>query len=159
MNSRIYERNVPSSILEPSISPMPSYPRHEILPMVGNSVQVHSDNIQVKKQVYPIYNVSSTFNPGDRAPWSGYVSNVNTESMLRNQIYPYSKCNDKNIWVPDSNSGLYHMDWKYMGKNSPEQKNEKHVTKPFEYSQQVGYSLFNNSTRQQIRDIEINSLK
>ena len=111
MNSRIYERNIPSSFLEPSFSTRPSYSKHEILPIVKSSNNP-TPSSPIKNSSYPIYNIQSTFNPGSRAPWSGYATNVDTESMLRNQIYFYQKNNDEHAWVPNSNSDLYNLNWK-----------------------------------------------
>ena len=40
----------------------------------------------------PIYNVSKTFNPGyNMGPWSGFVTKIDTESILRNQIYQINR--------------------------------------------------------------------
>ena len=70
--------------------------------------------LKVGLEDLPAYNVSQTFNPGTRqAPWSGFVSNINTESILRNQVYALQKCSQASF-VPDSSSDLY----KYKFKNS-----------------------------------------
>jgi hypothetical protein len=48
------------------------------------------------------------FNPGNRkAPWSGFTSRVEDESILRNQIYPLQKSNSETTYVPSSTSDLY----------------------------------------------------
>ena len=103
----------------------------------------------------PTYNVHTTFNPGtDMGPWSGYSSNVNKESVLRNQIYALQSCSQA-TYVPATKSDLYQVHW----------KEQKQVQQPFpdlfrketfatEYNQNsnIGYALFNNATRQQIKD-------
>ena len=38
-------------------------------------------------QQMPVFNPHTTFNPGNtQSPWSGFASNINIESELRNQI-------------------------------------------------------------------------
>jgi hypothetical protein len=56
---------------------------------------------------YPTYNPYKEFNPGNTtSPWSGYATNVDTESVLRDQIYAANRCSTK-TYVPTSNSDLY----------------------------------------------------
>ena len=159
MNNALYSRNVPSSKLEPLLSSRPSYPRREILPIVKSTLSVPSPFGKPIPKL-PIYSTSSTFNPGSRAPWSGYASNVDTESSLRNQTYKYEKNNDTSAWVPSSNSDLYEAKWKYDVNNEDESNRPKlhseavgHVTAPYQHSNIVGGNLFNNSTRTQMKDI------
>ena len=152
MNQEIYNRNIPSGIMETQLTPRPVYTKHTILPLVDNAPQIQRKSL-------PAYNIKTTFNPGTSAPWSGYASNINTESMLRNQLYPYRKNDDTHTWVPDTTSDLYNIHWKYVPKdNVPFVKlYEKPIIAPeqFKYSKQVGYALFNNSTRNQIKDLNI----
>ena len=43
------------------------------------------------------------------APFSGFVENVDVESVLRNQIFALQK-NDQAVYVPSSKSDLYMKD-------------------------------------------------
>lgn len=154
-------RNIPSQKLEPYISSRSSYSRHQILPIVKSDIQPVVEDPTAKNimgNTYPIYNQSTTFNPGSRAPWSGYVSNINTESVLRNQIYPHQKNNDATAWVPESKSDLYNSNLTYRpSKNTPHKDlfEDKSIAykKEFAHHDKIGFALFNNSTRNQLKDI------
>ena len=100
-NDRIYTRNIPTQELQPYLNTTPaSTTRCSVFPILDQrQPMVHS---------YPTYNVSSTFNPGNRmAPWSGFSSKIGDESMLRNQIHPLEKSNSNTVYVPSSTSDLY----------------------------------------------------
>jgi hypothetical protein len=61
-------------------------------------------------QIKPHLNhmVESNFNPGNaRAPPSGYVVNVDNESILRNQTFALNHGADQSVYIPSSNSDLY----------------------------------------------------
>jgi hypothetical protein len=101
-NQRIYDRNIPSAPLQPYLSVRPASTKYSIMPIVDPRRKIN-----VPLNVMPTYNPSATFNPGnDEGPWSGYASNVNVESELKNQIYALQSC-DQAVYVPSSNSDLY----------------------------------------------------
>ena len=103
------------------------------------------------------FNPKYTFSPGNRmSPWSGFASNVNVESELRNQIYALQKCS-QSVYVPSSESDLYH----FSMKNNIGQSN---INQPFPdlfktdlysdfnpNSEQIAKGQFNNHTRQQLK--------
>jgi len=149
INNRINDRNIPSQMLQPYLSVRPVMTKYSIMPIIDprKHISVPMDN-------YPTYNPEQTFNPGTyQAPWSGYASNINKESELKNQIFALQKCS-QSVYVPSSNSDLYEFRFRSI-------KNE-HVIQPFpnlfknehfsqfnpkpENTQEV---LFNNPTRQQ----------
>jgi hypothetical protein len=98
MNQRLYDRNVPTGFLQPYLDFRPAMTKYTYLPIVEPHVQTPAPQQQ------PTYNPHQTFNPGSRAPWSGYQ--VNTESILRNQIYALQK-GSQAVYVPSSTSDLY----------------------------------------------------
>ena len=101
-NTRMYDRNVPSGMIQPYLSVRPVMTKYSILPIVDPR-----KILDVKMPVYPTYNISQTFNPGnDQGPWSGFASQINTESDLRNQIFALQRCS-QSVYVPDSTSDLY----------------------------------------------------
>ena len=101
-NRRIYDRNIPSAKLQPYLDVRPVMTKYSYLPIVDPRRQ-----LDTKLNELPTYNINSTFNPGnDMAPWSGFASNINTESILRNQIYALQSCSQSE-YVPSSNSDLY----------------------------------------------------
>jgi hypothetical protein len=150
INTRIYDRNLPTQLIQPYISVRPVMTKYSILPIVDPRKQ----NL-VKMEQMPTYNLEKVFNPGNTvSPWSGYSSNINVESDLKGQIFALQKC-DQSVYVPNSNSDLY----KYSFKSSLESlqphsllfKEEKfNCFNPI--PEKSNLSLFNNSTRTQIQD-------
>jgi hypothetical protein len=148
-NQRIYDRNIPSQILQPYISVRPVMTKYSLMPIVDPRAPVN-----VPMEQLPIYNQEQIFNPGTAAPWSGYSSNVNVESDLRNQIFALQKCS-QSVYVPSSSSDLYQFGF----------KTTKQEVQPFpnlfaneQFNQfnpnpeNVGHDVFYNSTRQQLKD-------
>jgi hypothetical protein len=150
-NTRIYDRNVPSQLLQSYIDVRPVSTKYSLLPIVDPRAKPSVPYID-----RPTYRVSTTFNPGNRgAPWSGYSSHVNVESELRNQVYALQKCSQA-VYVPSSTSDLY--DKKIFSHSNKDQ--------PFPYLfeterfsdfnpnvENVGQHTFLNNTRMEYRDL------
>jgi len=101
-NRRIFDRNIPSGMLQPYLNVRPVLTKYSILPIVDPRKE-----LSVKLPIASTYSPHKTFNPGNAmAPWSGYASSVNTESELRNQIYALQK-GSQSVYVPSSHSDLY----------------------------------------------------
>ncbi len=101
-NTRIYERNIPSQMLQPYVDVRPVMTKYSYFPIVDPRKP-----ISVPMEQLPTFNVHKTFNPGNTtSPWSGFASSINTESELRNQVYALQKCS-QSVYVPSSNSDLY----------------------------------------------------
>jgi len=151
-NSRIYDRNIPSQALQPYYSPRSVSTKYSIMPIVDPRKQNSVSAVQ-----YPVYNPHTIFNPGNtESPWSGFSSNINTESELRNQIFALQKCS-QSVYVPNSTSDLYQYDFE------PRQS----VHQPFSgLFNQENFNAFNpnpnnlapgiflNSTRTSVKDIK-----
>ena len=153
-NSRIYDRNLPSQMLQPYISVRPVMTKYSFMPIVDPR-----KSLSVKLQQQPTYNSNVVFNPGnDMAPWSGYSSGVNLESELRGQIFALQKC-DQAVYVPNSNSDLYKHSFKSSSascssscaSSSSETHNllfkKEHFCEFNPLPDRVTMGLFNNSTR------------
>jgi hypothetical protein len=127
--------------------------KYSYLPIVDPRREINTEFIDL-----PTYNTKTTFNPGNRvSPWSGFSSNVNTESELRNQIYAIQKCS-QSVYVPNSNSDLY----QYKFSNPAVEMGERNLLfkeESFEHfnpnpdEKILGVNLFNNNTRVQLKDI------
>ena len=149
-NTRIYDRNLPSQMLQPYLNVRPVMTKYSHLPIVDPRKPVSVPLVQ-----QPTYNVHTTFNPG-RAPWSGFASNINTESELRNQIYALQKCSQA-VYVPSSKSDLY--DYKFQTKTQPNPhellfKDETFSSfNPNPSPELCGSFIFNNNTRCQVKDM------
>jgi|TARA_B110000093_G_C12972399_1_gene413572 hypothetical protein len=102
IDKRIYDRNIPSSTLQPYINVRPAMTKYSIMPIV-----TPRSKPDVSMNTEATYNISKTFNPGNtQSPWSGFATNINLESGLRNQVYALQKCS-QSTYVPQSSSDLY----------------------------------------------------
>ena len=150
---RTYARNIPSAQLQPYLDARPVQTKYSVLPIVDLRKPVITPLIQ-----RATYMPETTFNPGnDFGPWSGYASNVNHESELRNQIFAIQDCS-QSVYIPSSKSNLYNVKWQNKNKQTqpfPDlfQNQEFSPYNPNPYPDKVGFGLFNNATRQQVRDL------
>jgi len=153
-NERIYDRNLPSQILQPYIDVRPVMTKYSYFPIVDPRKPINVPFHQL-----PVYNVNTVFNPGNtQSPWSGFASNINTESELRNQIYSLQKCSQA-VYVPSSKSDLYenNINSSNHGLHNPHQLlfQEQSFTNfnPNPSPSICGVSVFYNNTRCQVRDM------
>lgn len=151
MNDRAYSRLVPSQPLQPYLSVAPVQTKYTILPLVNHRTPASVPMIQ-----RPTYNISDTFNPGTGAgPWSGFSTEINTESILRNQTYALQKCSQA-VYVPKSSSDLYNI----RRPSSSQQTSQPFPNLFTEYvtpqkgrpALNKGPALFNNSTRTALKE-------
>jgi hypothetical protein len=151
-NKRIYDRNIPSKMLQPYLDVRPVMTKYSYFPIVDPRKQI---NYSLKKQ--PTYNIHNTFNPGNtQSPWSGFASNINTESELRNQIYALQKCS-QSVYVPTSNSDLYDYSFRAKVQPNPHEllfRDETFTSfDPNPNKEIVGTNMFMNPTRVQVREL------
>jgi len=154
-NTRIYDRNLPSQGLQPYISVRPVSTKYSYLPIVDPRRA-----ISVPSKQFPTFNVNSTFNPGNtQSPYSGFASNINLESELRNQIYALQKCS-QSVYVPSSNSDLYDVRFQVTASNTRPNPHELlfqeqsfDTFNPNPAPELCGSNLFYNTTRCQIKEL------
>jgi hypothetical protein len=151
-NGRIYDRNIPSNVLQPYVDVRPVMTKYSYFPIVDPRKKVDVSLIQL-----PTYNVNRVFNPGNtQSPWSGFASNINKESELRNQIYAIQKCS-QSVFVPSSKSDLYKYSFKTITKPNPHEllfQNESFSSfNPNPDQNIVGSGIFYNNTRCQVREL------
>lgn len=151
-NARISDRNIPSQMLQPYLDVRPVMTKYSYLPIVdprkANTVPL---------TVQPTFSTRAVFNPGNsESPWSGFASNVNVESELRNQIYALQKCSQA-VYVPSSNSDLYNYGFTPNTSSQSHtllfQKDHFNSFNPNPDAKIVGSDMFFNSTRVQVRDM------
>lgn len=150
---RSYERNIPSQQLQPYLDTRPVQTKYSILPVVDLRPQIETPLIQ-----HATYTPETIYNPGNNiGPWSGYASNINHETELRNQIFALQSCS-QSTYIPSSKSDLYHVTW--QNHNKPNQpfpelfKNDSFSpNNPNSNPNKIGFALFNNATRQQTKDL------
>ena len=132
LNDRIYARHVPNFSPQMAFDPRPTPTKYVAFPIGGASV------VPTPIVARPSYNLSTSFLPGDSAPWNGF--DVNQESKLKNIIFALQKC-PQATYVPSSNSELFQR---------PKQVDEKPEVKP--HIRGLNQHIFYNDTRQQIKD-------
>ena len=153
INSKIYDRNLPSEFLQPYLSVRPVMTKYSLMPIIDPRAPI---NVPLNQQ--PVYDVHNVFNPGNtQSPWSGFASNINQESILRNQVFALQECS-QSVYVPISNSDLYQFSFK------PDKSGNSHQPFPdLFYNQKfnefdpnperVAHGTFMNHTRQQLKDV------
>ena len=151
-NQRIYGRNIPTQPLQPYIDVRPVSTKYSYLPIVDPRRQLNVPATQ-----YPTFNVSHNFNPGNtQSPYSGFATNINLESELRNQIYALQKCS-QSVYVPSSNSDLYNSpSYKPTTMNPHEllfQESRFDSFDPNPAPNVCGTNLFYNTTRCQVKEL------
>lgn len=153
INDRIYDRNIPSQLLQPYLSVRPVMTKYSIMPIVDPRSAIRAPMEQL-----PVYSTSKVFNPGNtQSPWSGFASSINVETELRNQIYALQSCSQA-VYVPSSTSELYQYSFK-PEKAGKELQPFQELFKKEQFGtfnpnpENIGNGLFNNYTRQQLRDL------
>ena len=149
-NQRIYDRNIPSTPLQPYLSVPPASTKYSIMPIVDPRRK-----LSVPLQLVPAFNPFTAFNPGnDEGPYSGYATNINIESELKNQIYALQSC-DQAVYVPNSNSDLYQYGFTpgtNMTQPFPDLFNTPQFDQCNRLPEQIQQVLFYNPTRTQTID-------
>lgn len=153
IDNRMYDRNIPSQMLQPYLNVRPVMTKYSRLPIVDPRTQ---SRVQLEQQ--PTYNVHKVFNPGNtQSPWVGFATNVNVESELRNQIFALQKCS-QSVYVPKSSSDLYQHKVPQSTSSVAEQpfqllfkKEQFDGFNPNPYN--FGKSVFNNNTRNETKNL------
>jgi len=171
INSRLLARTLATGNIDVLIGPRPT-PTKYTRPL-QNSIPAPPCNSRVMQYNT---NTANTFNPGDRkGAWSGFTANVNTESVLRNQIHALQK-SPQSEYAPNSTSDLYNStiptintstaqglfpnlfdanlvpNLRNVNETSGSQESGP-IDAPFEPPAiNLGNKLFNNHTRQQLKD-------
>ena len=150
-NTRIYDRNIPSQMLQPYLDVRPVMTKYSYLPIVDPRKQVNTRFEQM-----PTFNNTKMFNPGNtKSPWSGFASGINLESELRNQVFALQKCSQA-TYVPSSNSDLYQNNINTKPQEAHSllfEKDNFNSFNPNPDSKIVGSGIFHNSTRVQIKEL------
>ena len=155
LNKRIFERNIPSRMFQQQFSNRPVSTKFTRFQKISSNDSLSNNEPILNK---PKYNIKNDFNPGTNAPPEGYISNIDDESKLNRQFFATQNSFQSN-WIPSTTSSLY---------NRPEFKWENHQPYPRLFNEyknnqnnqnklekyNVGKELWQNSTRQQIKNIK-----
>lgn len=150
LNNRITERFYPDSPLKPNFDPRAVSTKYAKFPIID----LRSEPKE-KFQQYLDYSTETNFTPlGTAGPVDGYLNNVETESILRNQFFALQKGADQGVYVPSSNSDLYKVP---VFSRPSVQPFMGLFDRPSFYTPErnvdvnIGNDRFNNHTRTQLR--------
>lgn len=151
--NNIYERVVPSHEMQMNFGFRPIMSKYATMPILDNRV-----NSSVKINKEEIHNSEEIFYPGTSKPhFSGFATNIDNESTLRNQFFALQK-GDNHVYVPNSDSDLYENNLDIVNNNLNLDnltvfKEENFNDFNPNLSNKIGYNIFNNSTRVQLKNI------
>jgi len=151
LNKRISSRNVPSNPLQAQFSIRPVSTKYEILPIFDRK---SLPTVPIQRQ--PTFNMETTFNPGTaQGPWSGFATNVNDESTLRNQFFALQK-NPQAYYIPPSTSDMYQVkvDGTQLNQPFPDLFRQQQFQQFNPNECDMGKHFFDNCTRQQVKELE-----
>lgn len=153
LNKRIGSRHNIEKPLEPNFDIRPTSTKYDLFPIADKQPTPSS------KKTYDTYKLSNQFyNGNSKAPSSGYFSNIDLESNLRNQQFALQKGASQSVYVPTSESDMYKIKVPYTPSNQPHPKlfvqpqfsNELHENVQ---NNQIGKDRFFNHTRTQLRNL------
>lgn len=181
LNDRIYDRNIPSRQIKQTFDPRPVKTRQLLYPSVDcyNQYENQQLNRTNNNETDNVYNQYSDFNPGSKAPYSGFAVNVDQESRLKDIFMAKQKWTPQTKYIPSSKSDLYnktirekpHKEEKhsllfhsfYNHSETPTQmyssnnyriiEDTTHKKDNLDKLCHYGNQMFHNHTRQQIKDL------
>jgi hypothetical protein len=103
INERIYGRNRSDYPLRPNFNPRPVPTKYSLFPIINRRAES-----SVPIYEYPEHSVETNFSPATRkGPPQGYLTNVDIETILRNQTVAIQHGADQGTYIPSSDSELY----------------------------------------------------
>jgi len=155
INNAAFKRNVVNqpAIVETRFSNRPAPTRYVKMPIVDikNNIDQNAEKINASNKL-------SYLPATEKGPWNSYMSNIDVETVLRNQTIKNSKC-DNNSYIPSSKSDLYD-NTKNINNNTGVNMNKHSLLFRVQEHNPVNRNvfnlndnLFNNHTRVQRNDI------
>lgn len=150
INQGIYNRNIPTGPMQPTFSPRPVDTKYVVYPAYDCRTPAQEPLIQ-----HSTYDPQSQFNPGSSAPYSGYATNINKESQLKDIVMPNQKWCAQTEYIPSSYSDMYKV-------NIPQTQSIQNHPMLFKQEQfspfnanpcNLGGQVLNNHTRQQLLNL------
>lgn len=148
LNKRIYERNIPSSQLQMNFDPRSVQTRYVKMPILDCRMP---SKTPIRSE--PVYNQGKVFNPGSSAPYSGYATNIDNDSRVKNIFFPNQTCAQAKF-IPGTQSDLFKATVP-----TPQPSNSllfhQPTLAPFNPNKcNLGYNIFYNHTKQQVKDMK-----
>jgi len=152
-NTRLNGRIFSDSPLEPNFNMRPVPTKYAVFPIVNRRKPLIEEKLK-----YVGYNQEVNFTPAvSKGPVSGYMNNVDTETVLRNQTFGLQRGMGQDLYVPSSTSELYNVSVVSRPSEQPYQglftqhtfSNKPH---PNVENTTIGRDQFFNHTRTQLRN-------
>jgi hypothetical protein len=155
LNDRIGSRYFPDSPLQPNFDPRSVQTKYSRFSIINRRKPMNEPVIP-----YLDYNHSINFNPGThRAPPSGFINNIDTEIILRNQSFALQRGGEQGVYIPSSQSDLYNLRVPKGSQNEPQPHPDlfkkthfNQMPHPNVQDTTIGRDRFFNHTRTQLRD-------
>ena len=156
LSNRIYDRNIPSKLLQMEYNPPRSVPtRYVRFPALDCRLPS-----SVPLQKFPPYNQMTQFNPGQGAPYSGYATYIDQDSRLKDIFMAAQKNTAQTQYIPSSQSDMFNVN--VTTTHPVHMTNQELFTKeqfaPFNPNPcNLGNEILHNHTRQQIKNLPIST--
>lgn len=156
LNNRLNERNH-TNVSVNTVPNLRSVPTRYVKMPTGNK-SIPTSSPLSKMNCIPIYNTNTMFMPSSSLPFNGYQANVDVETKLRNTIFPLQSC-PQSKYIPSTQSDMFNSTYLVPATRPVTMSNQLLFTTPnFSPSNpntcNVGYKLFNNATRTQVRNMD-----
>ena len=152
INNEIFGRNLPNEIVYGNFSQRPAQTRNTRMPIFDCFKQ---SNVPIKQK--NIYNNSKTYLPAEKAPFSGFADNVDIETLLRNTIFPLQVA-PRSKFIPSSKSELFQSK---VINTKPVQMTHSSLFRQDRFNLKnqnkckLGWKVFNNHTKNQIKNLNL----
>lgn len=154
LNDRLFSRNVPSHTLQSQFDPRPQSTKYTRMPVFDKYRNEKVAVIQREKE----YDQETQFNPGSKAPYSGFATHIDHESQVKNMFMVQQKYSNQSIYIPTSTSDMYNV---YVPNDRPEVNthpllSKKEVWRPFNPDvYNIGTERYRTHTRQRLKNIPL----
>jgi hypothetical protein len=158
LNKRINNRLIPDSDLQPNYDLRPMHTKRMVYPS-----KVFKEQNNTLLDDHLAFLPQQTFNPGNtKSHVSGFMSNVNVESSLKNIGTPNTKYGS-DIYIPSSSSDLYKTTVQLVpgsGSHDPLSQDHGLLFRKFGFESKekfhpnIGNDMFFNHSRTQLRNQE-----
>jgi hypothetical protein len=153
LNDRIYDRNKPDTTLAPNFDSRPVPTKYMLFPAL-DAKKPSTEKIAPTID----YHTETFFNPGSKAPVNGFLSNIDIETLLRNQTKALQHGAHQGVYIPSSKSDLYIVQppktTTYQEQPHPTlfERSQYNTYIPGSLEQNgIGADIFSNHTRSQLR--------
>ena len=151
LNTRISDRLYPDAPLAPNFNTRPVPTKYAFFPALNTRMPA---NIPIDSNYD--YALESNFTPpvGYKAPPTGFMNKVDTESTLRNQFFALQK-SEQSVYIPSTDSDLYKVT---VVSTPTEQTHPLLFERPVfnnsnaVFNSAIGNDRFHNYTRTQLRN-------